>query len=91
MTMEKKTWLRPTQISKTFPRNKYHFDQHLTDTGDWVETNPLSPKEYDNIQDAAHAWAWFRKYTVKTRSYPTDTGRIMRITLVKKHRNRDYG
>jgi len=90
MTTEKKTWLRPTQISKTFPTNKYGFDLHLTRAGDWVETNPLSQKEYYNIQDAAHAWAWTRQWTIKTRSYPTDEGRIMRITLVKKHRERDY-
>lgn len=91
MTTEKKTWLRPTQISKTFPANKYGFDQHLTDVGDWVETNPLTLKEYYNITDAAYAWAWVRQYTIKTKSHPSEGGKIVRITLVKKHRHRDYG
>ena len=60
--------------------------------GDWVETGPITKKEYYNIQDAAHAWAWHRKYTVKTESDQLGGGlRVVRVTLVKKHRNRDYG
>lgn len=64
---------------------------HLTRPGDWVETHPISRKEYYNIQDAAHAWAWAKNVTIKTESIacPGDK-KVIRITLVKLHRNRDY-
>lgn len=85
------TWLRPTQISKTFPSDKYAFSIHLTRVGDWVETDALHGKEVKNIIDAAHAWAWFHKVTVQCRSSPAPGGgKYVRVTLVKKHRHRDY-
>lgn len=85
------TWLRPTQISKTFPSDKYGFSVHLTRVGDWVETNPLFGKEVKNIIDAAHAWAWHHGVTVRCKSYPaSDGGKHVRVTLIKKHRHRDY-
>ena len=84
-------WLRPTEITKQFPSDKYAFSIHLLRPGDWVETNPLTQKEYYNIQDAAHFWAWKKGYSVKTESWPDGTGlKIVRITLTKLHRERDY-
>jgi len=84
-------WQRPTEITKKFPSNKYGFSVNLTRPGDWVETNPLTKKEYYNIQDAAHFWAWKHGVTIKTRSWPVDNEhRCMRITLVKLHRERNY-
>ena len=83
-------WERPTEKAKAFPKDKYGFTKHLTNAGDWVETDVLYGKEVKNIIDAAHAWAWFHKYTVKCNSFLFKDGKCVRITLVKKHRFRDY-
>lgn len=91
MTTQKKPWLRATQKSKTFPTNKYSFSTHLTQIGDWVETDSLHGKEVKNIIDAAHAWAWFHGITIRCKStLASDGGKHVRITLTKKHRYRDY-
>lgn len=88
---KQKTWLRPTQISRTFPTKKYDFSTHLTQVGDWVETESLNAKERKNFVDAAWAWAWNKGYTVKTSSQPApEGGWYVKATLVKKHRYRDY-
>ena len=90
--MTQKTWLRPTQISRTFPPNKYGFTHHLRQIGDWVETQPLDDKGYNNINDAAHFWAWRRGWRVTVLTQPDGEGKkIVRITLIAKHRERDYG
>lgn len=91
MTTPKKTWLRPTQLSRTFPSNKYQFSTYLTKVGDFVETESLDDKQRNNIIDAAHAWAWFHKKTVKCQSTKApDGGFYVRVTLIKQHRYRDY-
>jgi len=87
----KNDWIRPAAAAKQFPANKYQFSKHLVKVGDWVETNPLTQKEYYNIQDAVHAWAWVKKYRVKTESWPDGTGKkFVKITLISHKRNRDY-
>lgn len=89
-TEPKKTWKRLPEITGQFPKNKYHFSTHLTRVGDWVETEVMNPKEVNNIMDAAHFWAWKHNLTVQVRTYPGEGGRHVRITLMKKHRERDY-
>ena len=86
------TWLRPTQISKTFPSNKYSFTKYLTREGDWIETGVLTREEYIKIKKAVNFWAWRKQYTIQVKSVPMPNDcKIVRIFLVKKHRNRDYG
>ena len=85
------TWLRPTQISKQFPANKYYFSRHLTSVGDWVETNPITKAEAIKLEKARHAWSWHHKNTTKFEKIPSADGMvIVKITLTSKHRNRDY-
>jgi hypothetical protein len=60
-----KSWLRWPQITGKFPENKYFFDKYLKDIGDWVETDHLTKKELKNFKDAAHIWAWRRKWAVQ--------------------------
>ncbi len=87
----KKFWLRPTQITKKFPSNKYRFSENLVDVGDFVETFPMPYEDCQRIQDAAHAWAWQHKYRVTTRCLPArEGGYFIRITLTSKVRVRDY-
>lgn len=86
----KKTWLRPTQITRKFPENKYAFGIHLTYPGDWIETNPMTKKEAQAVQHAAWKWAWWHKYTVSATIHPFNDGWVCKVVLVKKHRNRDY-
>lgn len=91
MTTTKKTWQRYPQINKIFPKPKYHFDQYLSDPGDFIETNPITPRETDLMYRAALFWAYNRKYTIRTKRWRKLNGDyILRITLVDKKRIRDY-
>lgn len=88
---QKKTWLRPTQVSKEFPKDKYHFSQHLENIGDYIETNPAPFEDIERLRKAATAWSWFHKVRVLFKRYRKFNGEyILRITLVSKHRLRDY-
>ena len=85
--------MRPTQITKKFPENKYHFSTHLTQVGDWVETSPFTNKqEAINVRKAAHFWAWYHKCRVNAEVYDFGEGKwVARVKLISKHRFRDYG
>lgn len=86
-----KKWLRPTEKTKQFPTNKYHFSQHLTQVGDWIETDPVTRSDVKKLNKAAHFWAWQHKCRVSVVYYPApDDMCVVRITLVSKHRYRDY-
>lgn len=88
---QKKFWLRPTQITQQFPKNKYHFSSHLTNIGDWIETDPMSKEDRERIKKAVNFWAWHHNVRISFRSWPTSpTTWAVRITLVGKGRIRLY-
>ena len=87
----KTSWLRPTQISKTFPANKYKFSEYLVNVGDFIETNPVTRADVKKLNKAAHFWAYQHKCRVSVIYYPLpDDMCTVVITLVSKHRYRDY-
>lgn len=88
-----KSWVRWTESNRIFPSNKYNFSHHLKRKGDYVAAYPLSSKERKKLADAAYAWAWWHKYTVKITSFPWEKkGQyIVQVLLVSKYRERDYG
>ena len=88
----KKSWLRPTQLTKKFPQNKYRFDEVLKNVGDYVETYPMSLADYERFNKAAHHWAWYRGYrvSVKTIKHHEDQTYTVICTLTSKVRIRDY-
>lgn len=88
-----KRWKRWSECLQTFPSNKYEFSSRLKRRGDLLVTIPLSKKDRKRIIDAAHAWAWNKKYTVRCTSYPADEEGMytVYIHLIKKDRDRDYG
>ncbi len=88
----KKSWLRPTQITKKWPENKYGFSENLKEVGDYVETFPIPYEDCVKIRKAAHLWAWFHKYRVVTKCIKQwETGLYyIRVTLTAKVRIRDY-
>lgn len=87
----KKSWLRPTQLTKKFPSNKYGFSQNLKEIGDFVETFPMTFKECCTLQKAAHNWAWFHGVVATTRILRAGNGLYtIRVTLTAKVRVRDF-
>ena len=87
----KKSWLRPTQKTRTFPTNKYDFDNVLVDEGDWAKTSPLPREEVDKLKKALSAWAFYRKKTVKfERFYLPNNMEYAYISLEKSYRERDF-
>lgn len=89
---QKKSWLRPTQLTKKFPQNKYQFDEYLKEINDYVETYPISLEDLQRFTKAAHHWAWYKKYRVRVESIKHwETGLYTaRCTLTHKVRIRDY-
>jgi hypothetical protein len=85
-----KRWKRPGEITKTFQEDKYQFSKYLTDVGDYVETFPMPVEDQVRMRYAAHRWAYDRKWTISFRRYWRPDGRVCRVTLVKKHRIRDF-
>lgn len=92
MSSTKKTWVRPTQLTKSFPSKKYYFDDHLKKKGDWLETNPMTREEYLKFKKAVCFWSWRRGYRIKFVSWPVENGAMkeVRVTLTALHRERDY-
>ncbi len=87
----KKFWLRPTQISKTFPANKYRFDEVLIDEGDWVKTNPTPRVNIDKFKKAVFFWAYHRKKTVRFKRFYLPEGMEYAVVeLLHNYRVRDY-
>jgi hypothetical protein len=76
----KKTWLRPTQITKTFPANKYDFSAVFKRVGDTVETHPMSEGDAERFRKALNFWAYYHR----------KTGVSVVATLTKQHRERDF-
>lgn len=95
--MEKKTWLRPTQISRKFPQNKYGFTEYLKRPGDFLISWPLTKKEADKLMFAAHFWAARRRWTIETEqtycgeNIDGENVYTIRIDLIALTRFRDYG
>ena len=89
---QKRSWLRPTQLTKKFPQNKYNFKEVLKEVGDYVETHPMSLEDLQRFTKAAHFWAWQKRYRVSIESIKQwETGLYMvRCTLTSKVRIRDY-
>lgn len=87
-----KKWVRPTQLTKKFPADKYGFSKHLKKVGDWIETHPF-PEKQDAVRmlRAAHHWAWYYGYRVSVEIHEKTGGWIARIFLTDKVRIRDYG
>lgn len=65
-------------------QSKYHFDQHLSSVGDWVETDPIPHEDYLKLKYAALIWAKRRGYKVSTTVYYTTKGYVCRIKLLNK-------
>lgn len=95
--MDKKTWLRPTQVSRKFPQSKYHFTEYLKRPGDFLITNPLTKKEAYKVVYAAHFWAANRRWRVETEvTYCGENPEgenvyTVRIDLITLTRIRDFG
>lgn len=87
----KKHWLRPTQITKKFPSNKYGFSENLKEVGDFVETFPMTFKECYTLQKAAHNWAWYKGCVARTKILRAEDGLyVIRVTLDAKVRSREF-
>jgi hypothetical protein len=95
--MVKKTWLRPTQISRKFPQNKYHFTAYLKRPGDYLITNPITKADTAKITLAARTWAANRMWTIETQvTYCGENSEgvsvyTARIDLITLSRVRDFG
>ena len=95
--MVKKTWLRPTQISRKFPENKYHFTEYLKRPGDYLITNPITKTDLVKLTLAARTWAANRLWTIETQSTPCgensggESVYTVRIDLITLSRVRDFG
>jgi hypothetical protein len=84
-------WLRHTQVTKKFPKPKYGFTTHLKHIGDEVETFPMTKDDVERIKYAAFFWAWNKNYKIKFKRVRAAKDMwTVRITLVQKHRLRDY-
>lgn len=91
METDKKTFLRWTQISKTFPTNKYGFKFHLKRVGDFIVTHPMSNEERAKFKYAAYAYAWAKKWRVRFKSKRIGLDSYeCTVTLVSKTRYREY-
>lgn len=76
----------------TFPTDKYGFSTNLKYIGDWVRTHPLSAKEVKKFVDAAHDWAFHKRWRVETTRYIMGHGLWeVECELVAKQPIRDYG
>lgn len=85
MAYREKNW------TDVFPSNKYNFSKNLVYIGDWVRTNPLSAKDKKKFVDAAHDWAWHKKWRVECTSYQVaDDMWEVECELIAKKRIRDY-
>lgn len=82
---------RSRNWTTTFPEDKYSFTKNLVYIGDWVRTHPLSWKERKKFVDAAHDWAFHRRWRVDCTSYKVskDTWEV-ECELIEKKRIRDY-
>lgn len=58
---------------------------HLSSTGDWIQTDPITKEEYRKLKYAALIWAKRRGHKVSTTHYYTGSGWVCRVTLVKKY------
>lgn len=86
-----KQWIRWTQKTKTFPKPKYGFSQHLRHIGDYVETHPITQQEYIQIKDAAKAWAYYHDVRISTKKYKAIGGKfIVRVTFISRTRKDQY-
>ena len=86
----KKHWLRWTQTSRHFPKNKYGFSQHLRKLGDHVITYPMPTADYIRIKDAAKFWAWRHDKRIRTRTRRVGPGMYeVTVTLIAHTRNPD--
>lgn len=85
-----KRWTElPPEGERKFPEKKYGFSDYLRRIGDYVETMPMTPTEYQKIKDAAKFWAWFHKVRVSIRSYKVgDNLKVVRVTLIDHTRKR---
>jgi hypothetical protein len=91
VTIWRKTTSRSNRKTPNNPRYKYNFKENLKDVGDYIETFPLSEKDAFNFKIAADMWSWRNAVTFQVNGYrQADGTRIVRVTLVKKHRERDY-
>lgn len=86
----KKTWVRPTQLTKTFPTNKYDFSSVFKRIGDTVETYPMSESDAERWRKALNFWAYHHGKTVVYKKHRGPTGVSVVATLTKHHRERDY-
>ena len=74
-------------------KDKYYFNVHLAEVGDFVETHPISAREAHNIVCAAHMWALDNHVRVHTNKYIYNTEKtlfVVRVTLASNMRERDY-
>lgn len=86
--MTHKRWV---EKSKTFPRNKYSFTEHLTRVGDWVRTHPMGLADCKRFRDAAYEWAWHKGWRVSVNRFRVAEALWECIcTLKAKHRIREY-
>jgi hypothetical protein len=86
-----KHWLRPTQLTRTFPTNKYFFSEYLQRVGDTIESPIMPIDDITKLKHAAYAWAYARKWRIKTERIPAGRDvQFIRISLVAKHRFRDF-
>lgn len=81
-----------TMASRPFPKNKYHFSKYLVDVGDYLVTEPITPRKKAKLfAQAAYFWAWNHRKVIKTNIQPNvDNTWTVTVTLVSKHRKRDY-
>lgn len=85
------TWKRWTELTKTFPSNKYNFKKYLTRPGDYVWTNPMTKEDASRIKKAAENWAYYKKYRVSVYRYPEKDGmQSVKIKLLSLTRIREY-
>ena len=90
MTNQTTTWKRATELTKEFPKPKYNFTKHLTGVGDFLQTAPLTHKQYIHFLRAAHFWAWYHEKRVSVRYWKMGGGYVGRVTLTHNVRVRDF-
>lgn len=86
----KKEWVRASEVTREFPKNRYNFSHYLRSVGDFIQTYPMEEPDVTRIIMAAHAWAYAHKCRVKAQKIRRHKGHSVRITLTHLTRIRDY-
>ena len=85
------TWLRHTQLTKEFPKPKYHFSKHLRNIHDYIETDVITKKELYAIKKAVAFWAWYHERTIKMHQIQLGEDKyIFNVELISKDRKREF-